>query len=313
MGRVTFILAAVLAFAASASAAVTVDFTCNYLYGGYNAFDFYLRTTDGQLASWAANIGFYARHCETNEQFPIHQVKSGTSVVNNEGWIMEDPENPGEWLGEGWRFFEAVNPNYDKDYDTWTYNPFEPRPGSNPIPGGPALSGGYAQNMMSFAFSLGAPEGSQLGDNIPLAHVVAVGADSEVIAWGSIARLGDVVPLGQIGVPLIWPPMEHYVISPGESLNLSMGGTWDIDGGISADRRGYETEGGEVGYAHLESLGLQAGHTYEIRIGGFDSLGRENSRGTTLTITPEPATMAMLAFGGLAVLRRRSGRVLKQR
>ena len=309
MGRVTFILAAVLVFAASASAAVTMDFTCNYLYGGYSAYDFYLRTTDGQLASWAANIGFQGWDYALETTTRIYQVKSGTTIVNNEGWIMEDPEAPGEYLGDGWRFFKEMA-GFDETIDTWTFNPFAPIPGSNPIPGGPALSSGYAQTMTSFAFSLGTPEGSQLGDRTPLAHVVVQGRNSCVKWTGQTARLGQ--DYGHS--PTLGPTSngfieESYVISPGETLRLSSDWhsftQWDLDCGLSVDRRGFETtpDGNEeVSYAYLLSLGLQPGSTYEIAGSNYGGL---HMRGTTLTITPEPATLAMLALGAMTILRRR--------
>ena len=160
----------------------------------YNAFTFYCRTTDGLQRSWTANLGFQGWDLDTGAAANLKQTKSGTTVVNFEGWIEEDPEAPGEYLGDGWVFFKD-QAGFNEKNDTWTFNPFAPIPGSNPIPGGPALTSGYGQNLATFAFSLGTAEGSQFGDMTPIAYVLST---KEVRVYGQLARGGADIPVSGV-------------------------------------------------------------------------------------------------------------------
>lgn len=107
-----------------------------------------------------------------------------------------------------------------------------------------------------------------------------------------------------------------YVIDVGEALALDAGGTYDVDEDVTSymwdlDGDGsFETDAGSqavftVSYAELESLGLGGGGQYAIELLVTDFWDLQDTAGTTLTIIPEPATPALLAFGGLALIRRR--------
>ncbi len=80
---------------------------------------------------------------------------------------------------------------------------------------------------------------------------------------------------------------------------------WDLD-----DDGAYETDAGGqalcvLSYAELTSLGLGAGGTYDISLKLTDTTGLFDTAYSQLTITPEPATLALLLLGGLALLHRR--------
>ena len=112
-------------------------------------------------------------------------------------------------------------------------------------------------------------------------------------------------------------PGGPYVIDEGEALTLDASWSMDLndDSEIASylwdldDNGVYETDAGldplcVLSYAELTSLGLGAG-SYDIRLKLTDTTGLFDTAYGQLTITPEPATLAMLLLSGLALLRRR--------
>ncbi len=119
-----------------------------------------------------------------------------------------------------------------------------------------------------------------------------------------------------------YPPYAHadgpYTINVGDPLSLDASGSVDSEGDITSykwdlDDDGVFETGGQamfdVDYAYLESLGLGLGGPYDIAVEVMDSWGLWDTDGTTLTIIPEPATIALLGIGAVALLRRRCLRV----
>jgi len=106
-----------------------------------------------------------------------------------------------------------------------------------------------------------------------------------------------------------------YTISPGVGLSLDASGSLDEGATITSYRWDlnedgvFETDAGsqpshQVDYGYLESLGLGVG-SYYISLQETDSLGYVDTVYTPLEVLPEPATLSLLALGGLAAMRRR--------
>jgi len=107
-----------------------------------------------------------------------------------------------------------------------------------------------------------------------------------------------------------------YTLSPGDPLILNASDSADIDGDIVSYRWDlnhdgvYETDAGGnmffvVSFDDVAALGLSEGDTCDIFLKVTDATGLSDVDSSRLVIIPEPATAAMLALGGLAVIRRR--------
>ena len=161
------------------------------------------------------------------------------------------------------------------------------------------------------------PTGLTLADFDATSANVLVMVDGE---WGVV----DPGP----HLPFFDPPQAEtggpYVIDLDEILTLDASGSlgsntsgflsdissyeWDLD-----DDGSFETNVGDdavfqVSSNYLESLQLGVG-VHDIRLKITDELFEMAFADTTLTITPEPATLSLLALGGLVMLRQRSLRV----
>jgi hypothetical protein len=125
--------------------------------------------------------------------------------------------------------------------------------------------------------------------------------------------------LVRASIPLIPPTADadgSYTIWEGDPLILNASLTekgdyriasyvWDLD-----DDGVFETDAGDqpflmVNYGDLEGLGLTVGGIYDIHLLVTDSTGMTDTDSSSLRVVPEPATLGMLALGGLAILRRR--------
>jgi len=107
-----------------------------------------------------------------------------------------------------------------------------------------------------------------------------------------------------------------YTVTVGENLVLDASASWDLENDIVSfmwdldDDGSFETDaGGEavfsVSYAYLESLGLDLSTWNEIHVRVTDSIGLTGTAHSGAI--PEPATLAMLALGGVVLLRRKRG------
>ncbi len=118
--------------------------------------------------------------------------------------------------------------------------------------------------------------------------------------------------------PVVADADGPYTIDEGDTLWLSASYSfgagnpitscmWDLDNDGT-----FETDAGPdvsfgVDYAYLMGLGLGPSvNPYVIGLYVEDSMGLSNTAASTLTIVPEPATLSLLALGGLTLLRRRS-------
>ncbi len=113
-------------------------------------------------------------------------------------------------------------------------------------------------------------------------------------------------------------PGGPYVIDEGEALTLDASWSMDLndDSEIASylwdldDNGVYETDAGGqalcvLSYAQLTSLGLGVGGPYNISLKLTDTTGLFDTAYGQLTITPEPATLALMLIGGLLLLRTR--------
>lgn len=126
---------------------------------------------------------------------------------------------------------------------------------------------------------------------------------------------------GIIEVPLDPAPPDAdaggpYTITSGQALVLDGNESWYSVNSIASyqwdlDNNGvFETDAGSnavfsVDYDDLLAIGLGIGGPYSIGLQVMDSLGESDTASGTLTITPEPTTIALLAFGALTLARRK--------
>jgi len=152
-------------------AQVRPSLTCesNDLGDGLRAWTFRIANSDSLLLPYSVELGFEGVGGAT-----IHQVAfNGAMPVNSE--TLADAAD-----GMG-------SPPYNKARDSWAFAPFGDNtvPGTNPLTGLPLT--GFYEAANAFAFSCFSGGGSQLGDDVPVAYVVA---DGNVQWTGKLVRYG---------------------------------------------------------------------------------------------------------------------------
>jgi len=305
MRMYTLTLVVTLAMAATASASASLDWTETDLGSGLTGYTFYL-VSDQPAGAAYVNISFWADGSE------YMGVQLGTTINQLFGTAVNDEATAQTFLGA------------DAPKDTWAYLPF----GANAAPGysyvvgtqGASISG-FAQTATSWTMACGSGTETPVSNGSPIANVVS---DGDIAFAGVISIDQDY---------LVGPPLTHYLdiydpgvyeIGPGESIWLDPSiddtGTeiltvdWDLDGDLPGGDADFETamnvSGGlvdplEITYDYLVSLGMEAGNAYTIGVHATGTWGHSDTTYTTLTLVPEPATLALLGLGAAAVIRRK--------
>ena len=148
---------------------------------------------------------------------------------------------------------------------------------------------------------------------VTLVNIAAVDVE-DVAFYGTVGEKGGAAY--SLMLPFFWWTSDDaiggpYSIAPGQMLTLDgSGGTdlsfwrWDLDDDLDFDDASGQFV--DVSYDYLiDTLGLSMGR-YVIGLERETSGGALSRAWTQLDIVPEPATLSLLALGGLAVLRRRS-------
>lgn len=283
MLKLTAFLSILLAVSVSASAYAYMAWECSDIGGGLSAYDFHINNDDGLLAGNTVTLTFSG-----------NIVQQSGSSINSELFA---------------RIYNVLaNDTYAAD--AFAYHPTQ---GTSPLFGDTFTGFRQGSDWWEMSCQSYSPQQS---DIVHVAHVVMQTAT--YLTWdGSFTRSGQTF---QASPQLSDLPRvvgrSPLTISPGESITLDAYGffgsfeqfKWDLDYSIPGHSRDYETvpattKGCELSYSYLQSLGLTAGHTYDIQVTayqpGFGWLGDVR----TLTITPEPATMSLLGLGAAALFR----------
>ena len=217
-----------------------------------------------------------------------------SGVPNPAKWNYNDSVGSDLWdVGIG---VEELNGTFDMMGNVWEWieNPFDdPGYGTDSgrvIRGGSAYDGaGPGSWMPSSARRWADPNGEHALIGFRVARVLApptAEADGPYSVW--------------VGAPLILNA-SGSTGSDGQIVSYM----WDLD-----DDGDFETDAGDqaffvVNYEDVQNLGLTVGGMYDIHLQITGSTGLFDTDSSSLRVVPEPATLTLLTFGGLAMLRRR--------
>jgi hypothetical protein len=162
------------------------------------------------------------------------------------------------------------------------------------------------------------PNGQELGRHILSFENIPDDLYVGLRAWDANATFDNITVITGLETPVAQAD-GPYTIWVGDPLILNASGSTDLDDDIVSymwdldDDGVFETDAGDqpffvIPYASVEALGLTADGIYDIRLKVTDFTGRTDIDSSSLRVVPEPATLALLTLGGLAILRRRRQR-----
>ncbi len=272
-------MAVVLVFAGVCNAAVTFSYVPSISPSGFDSYVISLATDSGEIVG--LDIDF---------QGNFNQVTVGgnDTIFQDYNFAMSNPLDDTQFL---FNSADVINGTPAFESDTQLYG--------------------------NFAFAAGSPF---IGSELDIARLVIPQNDGgSVTGTVAVKALDGSISVQNIVQPLdVFPDAvlnDTYQLGPGESVVLSalgshgIGGvesySWDLDGDGTYDIDAGTSALLELSFDDLLGYGLRANNIYDITLQVLDRQGDTDTAQTTLEMVPEPASIALVGLGGLAVIKRR--------